>query len=145
MDETSSQQQFHGSCHCSNNKTTLNWPDSTATIPVRACGCDLCTKHGAVWTSHPNGSFELQITDQVKAAQYQFGTKTAEFHLCLNCGVIPAATCTMEGTQYAVLNVNTFDDVDPSLFDSSPTDFEGESIKNRLARRHRNWTPQAAG
>ncbi len=136
-------QIFSGSCHCGNIRITLDWPDNAATIPVRACGCDLCSKHGAVWTSHPKGSFQLHIADPARASQYQFGTKTAEFHLCLTCGVIPAATCTMDGSQYAVLNVNTFDDVEPFQFDSSPTDFEGETVDDRLARRQRNWTPLA--
>lgn len=144
MNETSAGQQFHGSCHCGNIKVTLHWPDDAATIPVRACGCNLCTKHGAVWTSHPEGSFQLHIADPSQATEYRFGTKTAELHLCLNCGIIPAVTCTMDGGQYAVLNVNTFDDVDRARFDSSPTDFEGETTESRLARRRRNWTPRAS-
>ncbi|MDP6691786.1 MAG: hypothetical protein QF384_19990 [Alphaproteobacteria bacterium] len=49
----------------------------------------------------------------------------------------------MDGQQYAVLNINTFDDVDRARFDTSPTDFEGETVESRLARRRRNWTPRA--
>ncbi len=49
----------------------------------------------------------------------------------------------MEEQRYAVLNVKNFDDVAPATFISSPTDFEGESVDDRLARRRRNWTPQA--
>ena len=134
---------FKGSCHCGNIGFTLHWPEDTATIPVRACGCELCTKHGAVWTSNPAGSFQLHIADQTKAAPYRFGTKTADFHVCLSCGVLPIVTCEMEGRQYAVLNIKTFNDVDPSTFISAPTDFEGETVDDRLARRQRNWTPQS--
>ena len=77
--------------------------------------------------------------------RYRFGTKTADFHVCLTCGVIPVATCVIEGTRYAVVNVNTFDDVDRSQLVEAPRDFEGETTENRLARRQRSWTPEAAG
>ena len=40
-------------------------------------------------------------------------------------------------------NVNAFDDVDRSDLVTSPADFEGETPENRLARRRRNWTPEA--
>ena len=143
MPDPSHRRRFHGRCHCGNIRFWFDWPDQSSVIPVRACGCTLCTKHGAVWTSHPDGRFQLSIGDQSRAARYRFGTKTADFHLCQSCGVIPIVTCEMDGRQYAVFNTNTFDDVDPALFDQSPTDFEGENIDARLARRQRNWTPEA--
>lgn len=136
---------IHASCHCGNIRVTLDWPDSAPTIPVRACGCNLCSKHRAVWTSHPNGRFSLQITDDSRVMRYRFGTKTADFNVCLNCGVIPIVTCVIDGTRYAVVNVNAFDDVDRSRLIETTTDFEGETTENRLARRRRNWTPEAGG
>ena len=42
-----------------------------------------------------------------------------------------------------LINVNAFDDVDRSDLVTSPADFEGETPENRLARRRRNWTPEA--
>jgi hypothetical protein len=48
-------------------------------------------------------------------------------------------------TQYAVVNVNTFDDVDRTQLVQTATDFEGETRENRLDRRRRNWTPEAVG
>lgn len=81
----------------------------------------------------------------VTALHNQFGTKTADFHICLICGVLPIVTCVIEGTRYAVVNVNTFEDVDRSQLVETATDFEGETTENRLARRRRNWTPEAVG
>ena len=135
--------QLHGSCHCGNIRVTLDWPDSGQTIPVRACGCSMCTKHKAVWTSHPDGRFHLHIADDLQVKMYRFGTRTADFHVCLTCGVVPIATCMIDGTQYAVINVNTFDDVARADLTESVTDFEGETTDNRLARRRRSWTPSA--
>lgn len=143
MPDSEADQRFHGSCHCGNIRFWFDWPGQTATIPIRACGCSFCQKHGAVWTSNPNGQFQLTIDDPAQAVAYQFGTKTADFHLCTACGVPPIVTCTMAGRRYAVLNVNTFNDVDAAIFDRSPTDFDGETVDSRLDRRQRNWTPEA--
>lgn len=101
-------------------------------------------KHRAAWTSHPEARFWLRIADESLVTQYRFGTKTADFHVCRTCGAIPIVTCMIEGSRYAVLNVNTFDDVDRSGLVETATDFEGETTENRLARRRRSWTPEAA-
>ena len=47
----------------------------------------------------------------------------------------------IEGDLFAVVNVNTFENVDPSELDGSPADFDGESVEGRLERRKRNWIP----
>src|SRR4051794_6428129 len=126
MQDNVSYRRIRGSCHCANIRITLDWPDSRPAIPVRACGCGLCTKHRAAWTSHPDGRFYVQIRDDTRVTHYRFGTKSADFHVCLTCGVIPIATCVIEETRYAVVNVNTFDGVDRSQLVESATNFEGE-------------------
>jgi hypothetical protein len=143
MPDPISYRRIRGSCHCGNIRVTFDQPDSGPAIPVRACGCGLCTKHRAVWTSHPDGQFYLRIADDSRVRRYRFGTKTADFHVCLTCGVIPIVTCVIEGIRYAVFNVNTFDDVDRSQLVETAANFEGETTENRLARRRRNWTPEA--
>lgn len=143
MSVTPSYRRIRGSCHCGNIQFAFDWPDSEPTIPVRACGCGLCTKHRAAWTSHPEGRFQLRISDDSRVTRYRFGTRTANFNICLKCGVIPIVTCVIEGAQYAVFNVNAFDNVDRSQLVETATSFEGETTENRLTRRRRNWTPEA--
>jgi hypothetical protein len=144
MSEATSLRHINGSCHCGNIRFTFDLP-SAPTIAVRACGCDMCSKHGGVWTSHPKGRFALTIADERRVTRYQFGTRTADFHVCATCGVVPIVTCVLDGRRYAVVNANAFDDVDRSELARSATDFEGESTQDRLARRKRNWTPEATG
>jgi hypothetical protein len=144
MHDPAPYRRIHGSCHCGNIRVTLDWPGSGPAIPVRACSCGLCTKHRAAWTSHPDGRFYLRIEEHSRVTRYRFGTKTADFHICANCGAIPIVTCTIEGIRYAVFNINTFDDIDRSQLVETATNFEGETTQNRLARRRRNWTPEAA-
>lgn len=135
--------QIEGRCHCGNIAITLAWPESGTTIPARACGCDFCRKHSAVWTSRSDAPFSLSVKDTGKAMAYRFGTGTADFHICKTCGVTPIATCEMEGRRYAVVNVNVFEKISRNDLSESPTDFEGETIDDRLARRKRNWSPEA--
>lgn len=143
MTASASHRCIETSCHCGNIRVALDWPASAPKIAARACGCGFCTKHGAAWTSHPQGRFHLSIADEERVTPYQFGSKTADFHVCLTCGIVPIVTCTIDGARYAVFNVNAFDGADRAQITTAAADFEGETTEDRLARRRRNWTPEA--
>jgi len=128
-----------GSCHCGNISFALQWPGEAGEIPARSCGCTFCVKHGGVWTSHPQARLKVRISDAGNVARYNFGTGTADFMVCARCGVAPLVTSQIEGTTYAVVNVNSFDDVDRSRIRSAASSFEGEEVASRLDRRRRNW------
>lgn len=128
-----------GGCHCGNIAYELEWPEDAPHIPARACDCTFCTKHGGVWTSHPQARLRIEIDDSNAVSVYEFGTKTAQFHVCAKCGVVPMVTCVLEGRRYAVVNVNTFSNVEPSALQRASASFEGEDLGSRLARRARNW------
>jgi hypothetical protein len=132
-----------GGCHCGNLRLELLWPAS-AEMPARACGCSFCTKHGGVWTSHPAARLVLRIADSEDAARYRFGTGTAEFRVCRACGAVPTVTCALEGRTYAVVNVNCLEGIDLAALDRIPTDFEGEAVADRLARRRARWIADMA-
>jgi hypothetical protein len=74
-----------------------------------------------------------------RVTQYEFGTRTAQFHVCSDCGVVPLATCRIEARLYAVVNVNAFEDVDPRLLRQSSATFDGEDTTLRLQRRQQRW------
>ncbi len=130
---------IEGACHCSNIMFTLDWQPSPTEIPARACGCSFCVKHAGVWTSAPNGTLKIAVKEPQFVSRYAFGTRTAEFHVCSRCGVVPVVTSEIEGHLYAVVNVNAFDGVDAALLRRSPANFDGEGTDSRLARRARNW------
>lgn len=81
-----------GRCHCGNITFKLRWEPEPSEIPARACGCSFCVKHGGVWTSCPTGSLEVSVKNSSLVSRYAFGTKTAEFHTCVKCGVVPVVT-----------------------------------------------------
>jgi len=128
-----------GSCHCGNISFALDWQPEPSEIPARACTCSFCTKHGGVWTSCPTGSLKVSFKDRSLVSEYAFGTETAQFHICSACGVVPVVTSRIEGRLYAVVSVNAFTDVSPSLLRRMPATFDGEAEATRLARRQRNW------
>ena len=130
---------IQGKCHCGNISFTLNWEPDPTEIPARACTCSFCVKHGGVWTSTPHGALKIAVIDPLRVSRYMFGTKTAEFHVCSRCGVVPVVTSLIDGRLYAVVSVNAFESVDSSWLRFAPATFDGEGTDSRLARRQRNW------
>jgi hypothetical protein len=130
---------IHGKCHCGNISFSLTWEPAPTEIPARACSCSFCTKHGGVWTSNPAGALTIEIGNLDLVSRYAFGTRTADFHLCTRCGIVPVVTSRIDGRDYAVVSVNAFEGVDPALLRRTSASFDGEDEEYRLARRKRNW------
>jgi len=128
-----------GSCHCGNISFSLDWQPEPTEIPARACTCSFCTKHGGVWTSCTTCSLTVRVKDAKRVSVYAFGTKTAQFHVCSACGIVPVVTSTIDGMVYAVVSVNTFDNVKRELLRRGSVSFDGEGTGDRLARRQRSW------
>ena len=130
-----------GSCHCGNITFEFVWEPDPEEIPARACDCTFCRKNGGSWTSTPTGSLKVSVQQPSLVNIYSFGTGTAQFHICNRCGIVPLATSSIDDHLYAVVNVNTFNNVAQSLLHPSPVSFEGEKPTERLERRRRNWIP----
>jgi hypothetical protein len=81
----------------------------------------------------------VRVAEPAWVSRYDFGTQTADFHVCTRCGVVPVVTSRVDGRLYAVVNVNTFEGVDETLLRRSPSALDGETEATRLARRQRNW------
>ncbi len=131
-----------GRCHCGNIRFTLTRESNAPELAARACTCSFCVKHGGVWTSDPRARLEVAIADDRLVSRYSFGTRTAEFHICMQCGVVPVVTSRIDGVLYAVISVNALEGIDPARVPRSPADFDGEGEDTRLARRKRNWIGQ---
>jgi hypothetical protein len=130
---------IHGACHCGNIRFALTWLPASAEIPARACGCSFCLKHGGVWTSSAAGALRVTVRDAALVQRYAFGTRTADFHICRACGVVPLVTSDIAGQRYAVVNVNAFEDFDRARLRPVPANFDDERAAQRLERRQRHW------
>jgi hypothetical protein len=133
--------RIEGACHCRNIRFVLLWPGSGSDILIRTCGCTFCRKRAGSWTSHRNAELVAEIADPAAVSKYRFGTKTADFYVCSVCGLVPFVLSDIGDRQYAVVNVNVFEDFDVSALPGSSTNFDGEDICSRLERRKRNWIP----
>ena len=130
---------IQGKCHCGNISFSLTGEPEPAEIPARACTCSFCTKHGGVWTSNPSGALEVVVKDRSLVSKYAFGTRTAEFHICARCGIVPVVTSRIDDHLYAVVSVNAFEGIDQSLLRRASANLDGEGKESRLARRKHNW------
>lgn len=130
-----------GACHCGNIAFALTLDPPPSGIPARACTCTFCLKHGAVWTTSATGMLRVLVKDPMKVNRYAFGTRTAQFHICRECGIVPIATSTIQGREYAVVNVNTFESMPGNLLNRTAVSFDGEGAGERLERRAKHWIP----
>lgn len=139
---------IEGGCHCRAVRYELRWPQAAgdAVVPARRCGCSFCTRIDGLWTSHPEATLTITENRAQEATRYRFGTRTADFISCSRCGITPLVTCVLDGTEYAVVNVHTFDEETERRFQlhTSDTDFDGESVDERLARRKARWIGRVA-
>jgi hypothetical protein len=106
---------------------------------ARECDCTFCVKHRGAWTSHPDARLRVTLREPDAVSRYAFGTGTATFYVCARCGTVPFVASEIEGRCYAVVNVNTFEGLDPSQLRRDSAHFEAEDGQQRLARRRRNW------
>jgi hypothetical protein len=123
---------------------TLRASRAPAQWAVRACQCSFCRGHGARTTADPQGSVTFQVSDASKLKRYRFGTRSADFLICGECGVYVAALITSGRGQFATLNINTIR-APLNAPDPEPVSYDEESSEQRQARREQRWTPVAPG
>ena len=133
--------KYVGNCHCGNISFTFTSKmDETDFIP-RTCSCSFCRRHAASYISDPVGKLNIEIGNIDGVSFYQFGHKTCEFIICKKCGVDMMAISDIEDKKYAVINIRTMLNHNFSGTEVN-TLFDGETIKERLARRAQNWIAQ---
>lgn len=132
---------LHGRCHCGNLSLRFEPDRPHAELPVRSCTCTFCSTRRARWTSDPVGQIELSVADESQLSRYRFGTNTAEFLVCARCGIHIAATSEIDGSLYAVVNIDCIEALRADPPPGRDISFDGEDVTDRLARRKRSWTP----
>jgi hypothetical protein len=125
----------HGQCHC--GAVTFRFETEQPLAP-RACQCGFCRRHGARTLSDPAGAAEITLGEA--ALWYRFASRAADYLLCGRCGTYVGAVAQIDGSTYATLNLNAFDDPRPDLA-AEPVSYDGESAEEKAERRHRRWTP----
>jgi hypothetical protein len=135
--------QMSGRCYCGNIEYVFTSPIPKMELPIKSCDCSFCSKQGAVYTSHPQGSLAVKVKDQEKVSIYQFGEEPADVFSCAGCGVFPFIIGVIEGQKYAVLNANSINGlkIDRSRVTPIPH-LDNQSAEERAERWKRSWIPK---
>lgn len=130
---------LRGRCHCGSILVALETTRAAAELPLRACQCSFCRRHGARTTADPEGLLRITARDAHDLRRYRFGLGVTDFLVCGRCGVYVAATMESEGKRLGTVNVNVMDDPTPFAREASASRYDGEHVDERLARRKRTW------
>lgn len=116
----------HGSCHC---KALEFEADLDLDQGASRCNCSVCTKLAILSArATPKG---LRVTKgQDVAGMYEWGGKIGQRYFCKTCGAHPFSRGNLPelGGEFASVNVNCLDDVDPATVKVQYWD-----------GRHNNW------
>ena len=132
---------FTGHCHCGALQFTFTTAKSAAELPLRACACSFCRRHGTLTTSDPEGLVRFAVRDPAALHRYEFGLRTAAYLICRNRGTYIGAVASDIDGDRALVNVNCFDDRSGFARDAASVNYDGETEPARRARRKSGWTP----
>jgi hypothetical protein len=129
-----------GHCHCGAIRVLFDASRPAAELPLRACTCGFCRRHGALYASDPAGRLHIEAAPGA-IERYLFGARTAEFLMCAECGCYVAATMETEDGLLGVLNIRGVDL--PGFEGRAPElmTFDDQPAEARVAGRLGRWTP----
>jgi hypothetical protein len=131
---------LRGACHCGQVEVTFETAMSVADLPLRACGCSFCRRHGTKAVADPNGLVTISAPHN-GLTRYRFGLRTADYLICRTCGAYVAAVISGNGEERATLNVTATAISELADRRAESVDYDRESVEGRRARRLASWTP----
>ncbi len=132
---------LRGGCHCGNISVEFETLVAPGMLPLRACGCSFCRRHGARTTSDPAGHLRVSVRDPDLLLRYRFALGITDFLICKGCGTYVAATMDAAARRIGVVNVNVLDEREPFLRQAEPVYYVREDVEQRMARRLLAWMP----
>jgi hypothetical protein len=132
---------LEGGCHCGRLRVSFATARVPTELPLRACQCTFCRRHGGLTTSDPEGEVVLTVAEIPPGGWYRFGTGMTDFWVCPKCGVYVGAYLEAGGQGRAVVNIRALDARDQFTQAPAPMDYGQETREGRIERRLRVWTP----
>jgi len=127
--------EFKGGCHCGGPHPFRGQrpgglhPPPVFVFHVQEARRELHLRSG--------GGLMLRYRDETQLSLYRFGHRTAQWVICSECGVLVAVLCEIAGQLRAVVRVQSMEEYFPRP--EVATNFESESVEERLQRRARTW------
>jgi hypothetical protein len=131
---------LRGACHCGQVEVTLETAMSVMDLPLRACGCSFCRRHGTKAVADPNGRLSISAPPN-GLNRYRFGLRTADYLICRTCGAYVVAVISGNDEERATLNVTATGISELADRPAEQVDYDRESVEGRRARRLTSWTP----
>ena len=135
--------EYLARCHCGALTARYRTAKTPSEWSIRACQCSFCRAHGALSTSDPEGTLQFSCSAPESVQRYRFGTGSADFLVCRECGVYLGAQTMREGRRFGILNTRTLDPIPEALPEAAPMSYTNEASEARYARRQARWTPLA--
>jgi hypothetical protein len=132
---------LRGGCHCGNLRVAFETALDPQTLPLRACQCSFCRRHGGVTTSDPEGRLVVEVRQAEHLQRYRFALGITDFLVCRTCGVYVAATMEADGRTLGVLNVLVLDAHEAFARSPAPMEYGTETVADRESRRAKVWMP----
>ncbi len=129
--------RLHGQCHCGAVRVEIEGVEA-AELPLRACQCGFCRRHGALSTSHPDATITFAGG---KLTHYRFGHRKTDYLICEACGCYVGAAVEIDGARYAILNVTGVDLPGFEGRKPQPMVYDEETQDERAKRRKARWSP----
>jgi hypothetical protein len=103
---------YCGGCHCGAVRIEA---DVDLTSAVGRCNCTWCVKRGANGMILKPGALRL-VAGEASLGEYVWGGKVGRYFFCKQCGVhlFSRGDLPQLGGEFAGLNVNCLDDIDPA-------------------------------
>ena len=134
--------RLEGQCHCGAVKVSLDGDVAAADLPLRACQCGFCRRHGALSTSHPQAKITFGAAEGA-LTRYRFSQKLSNFLICAECGCYVGSLAETDIGPIAILNVRGVDLPGFEGREAQPMTYDGETPEERTARRKARWSPAA--
>ena len=132
--------EYEGGCHCGAVRVHMSTSRPAAELPLRACQCGFCRRHGAQTTSDPASTLHL-IAAPGALRRYRFGRRKVDAVLCQDCGVYIASVLSDGDRLFATLNVAGVALEAFSSRSAEPAVYDDETDTEKLARRRARWIP----
>jgi hypothetical protein len=132
---------LEGGCHCGRLRVSFTTAKAPAELPLRACQCSFCRRHGSLTTSDPEGEVVLTVSELPAGGWYRFGTGMTDLWVCPRCGVYVGGYIESGGQGRAVVNTRALDARAEFTQTPAAMDYGQETREARLARRMRVWSP----
>ena len=129
--------RLHGQCHCGAVRVEIEGV-AASDLPLRACQCGFCRRHGALSTSHPDATITFAGS---QLTHYRFGQRQSDYLICAACGCYVGAAVEIDGARYAILNVRGVDLPGFDGREAQPMVYDDETPQVRTARRKARWSP----